>query len=152
MRHFTLAWVALCLLIVPGCQHAANVEVYTSSEEAELRRIDLDQSRFTQAADEQAMSALLHPAYTAHLPNGKLVDRSQTLALIKSGASAKERYQRTHERVIIAGTTGVVVGVDRLEAPPSLAQHGERTRRYTNVYTRQNGRWQLLARHFNLLP
>ena len=94
----------------------------------------------------------IHPSYTAHLPNGRLADRAQTLALVDSGTLARERHQRIQERVLIAGDTGVVIGIDRLEEPPPLAQHGERTRRYTNVYVRENGRWRLLARHFKFLP
>lgn len=152
MRHLDLALVAMFVLAVPGCHGEGAARGLPTSAEDELRSVDLDQSHFVQDADEHAMSALLHPAYTAHLPNGRIVDRAQTLALVESGASATERFQRTHDRVVIAGTTGIVVGVDRLETSPSLARNGERTRRYTNVYAHQNGRWQLLARHFHFLP
>jgi len=44
------------------------------------------------------------------------------------------------------------MGVDRLESPPGLAERGERTRRYTNVYVREGGRWRQLALHFHFLP
>jgi hypothetical protein len=152
MQRYNLALFALGLLLISGCQHGETHGVSVSSAEEELRRVDLDQSRLVLAANGHAVAALLHPAYTAHLPNGRLVDRAQTLALIESGALAKERHQRQQERVIISGDTGVVIGIDRLEAPPPLAQHGERTRRYTNLYVRQGGHWRLLARHFHFLP
>jgi len=136
----------------PACQRGQDFRASTQSAEDELRRVDLDQSRYVQAANGHAVAALIHPSYTAHLPNGRLADRAQTLALVDSGTLARERHQRIQERVLIAGDTGVVIGIDRLEEPPPLAQHGERTRRYTNVYVRENGRWRLLARHFNFLP
>ena len=44
------------------------------------------------------------------------------------------------------------MGMDRLESPPPLATRGERTRRFTNVYVREGGRWRLIARHFHFLP
>ena len=147
-----LALLAISLLAASGCQGTGTARGVPASAEETLRRVDLDHARFVQIADEQALSALVHPAYTAHLPNGRIVDRAQTLALVENGASATERFERMHDRVVIAGTTGIVVGADRLETPPSLARNGERTRRYTNVYVHQNGHWQLLARHFHFQP
>jgi ketosteroid isomerase-like protein len=152
MQRLYMVLVASCLSTSLACQPGNDLRVSTPSAEDELRRVDLDQSRFVQAANGQAVAALLHPSYTAHLPNGRTADRTQTLALIDSGALARERHQRSQERVIIAGDTGVVIGLDRLEAPPPLAQHGERTRRYTNIYIRQHGHWRLLARHFHFMP
>lgn len=143
---------ASCLLILPACQRGQDFRASASSAEDELRRIDLDHSRSAQAADAQAVAALTHPSYTAHLPNGQLADRALLLTIVGNGSLARERHQRVHERVFIAGDTGIVIGIDRLEEPPPLARQGERTRRYTNVYVREDGNWRLLARHFNFLP
>ena len=62
------------LLLLPmtmSCQHGAPIGASVSAEE-ELRRVDLDQSRIAQTGNADAMAALLHTSYTAHLPNGRL--------------------------------------------------------------------------------
>lgn len=139
--------------LVGGCQpHASITKPLGIVVQEDLRRLDDEQARLVQAGDEAGMAALLHPDYVAHAPNGRLYGYEQTLALIRSGALARERFERTQERVTVSGTTGIVTGVDRLEVAPPLAQRGERTRRYTNVYVRENGAWKLIARHFHLLP
>ena len=119
---------------------------------AELRRVDLEQAAVAQSGDAAAMAGLLHPSYVAHLTNGRLSDHAQTLTFVRSGSLAKERFHRTQESVVVAGDTGVVMGLDRLESAPPLATRGERNRRYTNMYVKHEGKWKLLARHFHLLP
>lgn len=125
--------------------------VQEAGEQA-LRQTDMEQARLVQAGDAAALTALFHPSYAAHAPNGRVYTLDQTLALVRNGSLARERFVRTQEAVTISGSTGIVIGVDRLEQPPPLARNGERTRRYTNVYLFQKGRWRLLARHFHLIP
>ncbi|HET9459562.1 MAG TPA: nuclear transport factor 2 family protein [Sphingomicrobium sp.] len=134
-----------------GCSPPGPVQQYSPSLEAELRQVDMGHSRIAQSGDVAAMIELLHPSYLVHLPNGQLFTLEQSLAFARSGALSKETHRRTQERVLIHGATGVVIGVDHLDVPPPLARHGERTRRYTNIYVRQDGRWRLLARHFHLI-
>lgn len=120
--------------------------------ETEVRRLDMEHARVAQSGNVDAMSALLHPEYTAHLANGQISNRTQTLAFVASGLLAKERFERMQELVKVSGDTAFVMGLDRLEAPPPLARRGERSRRYTNIYVMHEGRWKLLGRHFHLLP
>ncbi len=122
------------------------------ADEQALRQADIEQARLVQSGNAPGLMALLHPSYAAHAPNGRVYSLGQTLALVRNGSLARERFVRTQETVTVSSTTGVVIGVDRLEKAPPLARNGERTRRYTNVYVLQEGRWRLLARHFHLLP
>lgn len=122
------------------------------ADEEELRRVDLEQARLAMAGDAEGMVALLDPTYRAHLTNGRILDYDAMLDLVRSGALAKERFERKHEAVIVSGRTGIVMGHDRLEAPPIFAVSGEVNRHYTNIYVHDGARWRLLARHFHLLP
>lgn len=134
---------------------AALAQPDRSSDEIvrnELKRIDLEQAAVAQSGDAVAMSAMLHPNYVAHVANGRLVDRAQTLAFVATGELARERFERVQESVIISGDTAVVMGLDKMAAPPPLATRGERSRRYSNIYARHDGRWKLLARHFHFMP
>ena len=144
--------IVVAALVIASCQPGEPFGANIQYAEEELRRADLDQSRIVQAGDLDAITALLHPSYTVHLPDGRLVSHEQTLSMVKAGRLATEKHHRAQEQVLIQGDTGVVMGVDHLDSPPPLARNGERTRRYTNIYVRQDGRWKLLARHFHFMP
>lgn len=152
MRPAKMTTAALILIVATSCVHGESSLPSTAAAEEELRRVDERQSEIAQSGNAAAMAALLHPAYAVHLPNGQVIDYQRTMALVRTGLLSRERHSRSHERVLVNGSIGVVMGVDRLEAPPPLATRGELTRRYTNVYVRDRGRWRHLARHFHFLP
>jgi len=129
-----------------------NAAGSAAAGEDALRQADLGQARLVQAGDADGMAALLHPDYRAHLTNGRILDHAEMLTLVRDGSLAKERFERIVKTVTVSGGTGVVMGLDRLEAPPIFAEGGERTRHYTNIYVHDGARWRLLARHFHLLP
>ena len=143
--------LSLAMSMAAACQAVGSGDP-ASGPDADLAGADREQARIVQSADLEALAELLHPDYAAHLANGQLFDRAGTLRFAAGGRLAAERFERVQERVIRRGEVGIVMGVDRLAAPPPLAQSGERTRRYTNIYVRDGGRWKLIARHFHLLP
>lgn len=122
----------------------------TGAEERAVLAADLEQARLVQAGDLEGMAALLHPDYRAHLTTGRILAYDEMLALVRSGSLARERFDRTQEAVVVCGSTTVVMGLDRLEAPPIFAEGEERSRHYTNIYVYDGARWRLLARHFHL--
>ena len=149
----SMSWRLASLLLLASCAASGAGDRGSDGRRAAgLAAADREQARIAQSDDMQAMSELLHRDYAAHLPNGRLFSRSETLAFAASGRLAAERFERTQERVIVDDAVGVVMGLDRLESPPPLAARGERTRRFTNVYVREGGRWRLIARHFHFLP
>ena len=131
--------------------NAAASDVRPDDRQA-LRDVDIEQARLVQSGDATRLEALFHPSYVVHTPDGRSHRLDRILAMVRNGALTRERFTRTPEIVTVSGTTGVVIGVDRLEEAPPLARNGERTRRYTNVYVLHEGRWRLLARHFHFLP
>ena len=152
MRRFQSVIAMLLGVAMSGCQHIAPASQTLGSARDELGQIDLRQSEIVQSGDMMALTALLHPAYAAHLPNGQILDRELILAMARTGAFAREKHRRVQEKMVVEGNTGIVMGVDHLASPPPLATRGERTRRYTNIYVRADGSWKLVVRHFNFLP
>ena len=145
--------IALAIALASaGPQSQQPIGESVASARDSLAAVDLRQSQIVQSGDMAALEALLHPAYTVHVPNGRIIDRQQTVGFARSGAFAKEKHRRVQERVMVSGTTGIVMGVDQLDSPPPLATRGERIRRYTNVYVLEGGRWLHLARHFHFIP
>jgi ketosteroid isomerase-like protein len=140
------------LITGPGAGQSQPSAPAQPLAEQVLRQTDEEQARLMQAGDADALAALLHHAYVTHAPDGRVYSRDRLLTLVRNGTLARERFRRTQEQVLVSGTTGIVIGLDRLEAPPKLARNGERSRRYTNVYVMQEGRWRLIVFHFHFLP
>ncbi len=120
--------------------------------EQDLLAVDLEQARLVRSGEIDGMIALLHPDYRAYLTNGRILSYGEMLDLVRSGSLAREHFEREQQAAIVSGTTGVVMGIDRLEVAPIFADGKERTRHYTNIYAHDGARWRLLARHFHLRP
>ena len=120
--------------------------------EQDLLAADVEQARLVRSGKIEELIALLHPDYRAYLTNGRILSYGEMLDLVRSGSLAREHFEREQKAAIVSGTTGVVMGIDRLEAPPIFADGNERTRHYTNIYAHDGSQWRLLARHFHLRP
>lgn len=149
-----LAFVASSIALASAAPGNAEPR---SKLEAELRAIDAQQRAAITAGDVRAMEALSHPDLMVNAPSNRVLTRAQVLAMMKSGAIAAERFERTPERVTITGDVAVVMGSERL-VPTATSESGRLfgtkplNRRYTNIYLRENGRWRFLARHANVVP
>jgi hypothetical protein len=135
---------------------APSLAQSTSTLEAELRALDAAQRAAIVAGDARAMEALSHRNLRVNAPSNRVMTREEVLAMIKSGAIAAERFERTPESVTITGDVGVVMGSERI-VPTATSESGRLfgvkplDRRYTNVYLREGGKWRFLARHANVV-
>ena len=122
--------------------------------EATLRAADELQRRAVFAGDVEAVRAMMHPRYRVNAPNNRVMTREEILGMYERGIITAEPVQRVVEVAVVSGMTGLVMGQDTLVPPPGseLAKaFGERPllRRFTNVYTFENGKWWFLGRHFS---
>ena len=68
-----------------------------------------------------------------------------------------EGFERTVESVTIRGDVGVVMGSE-IFTPTAKSELGRTygtrplSRRYTNIYVLEHGKWKWLARHANVVP
>ena len=148
-----LAAIAVAL----ACAAVPSFAQSNDKLEAELRAIDAGQRAAILGGDARAMEALMHRNYRVNAPSNRVLTRDQVLAMIKSGAIAAKSFERTPESVTITGNVGVVMGSERF-TPTATSESGRRfgvkplTRRYTNIYLREAGKWRFLARHANVVP
>ena len=151
--------VAAAFLALAGCTPGSDVgrSSATAVDEASLRAADELQRRAVEAGDVEVVRAMMHPRYRVNAPTGRVMTREEILAMFDQGLIGAEPVQRTVEAAVVSGTTGLVMGRETL-APPAGSQlakaFGERPlmRRFTNVYSFENGRWRFLARHFTQAP
>src|SRR5579872_4614168 len=78
--------------------------------------------------------------------SGVLLSKAQMLADLRSGKQKNETIKHEDIRLHIYGTTVVVTGLST-----STYRYKEKTfvgsRRFTNVWIKQNGRWMLVVHH-----
>ena len=140
------------LLVVPAPLAAQLVP-----DEASLRAADQEQRRLVFESDADELAKMLHPNMLINGPTGRVVTRDTFLESVRSGAIAKERFERHPEAVRITGPVGVLVGHEIVVAAPGsrdFASYGAAPfrRRYANVFLFEEGRWLFLARQASVVP
>lgn len=136
---------------------AALITPVHAQDEATLRAADQEQRRLVFEGDPAALDKILHPNMVINGPNGRIVTREMFLESVRTGAIAKERFERNPEAVKITGSVGVLAGHEIVVAAPGsrdFAIHGKTPfqRRYTNIFLFDGGRWLFLARQASVVP
>ena len=123
----------------------------SAQDEASLRAADAEQRRLVFESDVAGLSKLVHPEMLINGPSGRIVNRDQFFEFVRTGAIAKERFERVPERFAIVSNVGTVMGYEIVVAAvgsPDYAVFADKpfTRRYTNVFIFLDGRWRFLIR------
>jgi hypothetical protein len=82
---------------------------------------------------------LLAEDYQGMTPSGAVQDKSQFLADVKAGGYRADSFYQDERYVRVFGETVVTTGRLSLKAEDGIKQT-----RYTRVYVRRQGRWQLI--------
>lgn len=145
------------ILILSGLLLALPALAQAVPTEASLRLIDQEQRRLVFENDAEGLARILHPNLLINGPMGRVVTRDGILESVRSGAIAKEKFERVPESVKITGSVGVLVGGETVVAAPGsrdFAVYGRTPfqRRYTNIFLFEGGRWLMLARQAGVVP
>lgn len=145
----TFAWIVAAAIV-------ATAQAAPRADEGAIRKLDEEQRRMVTAADATGLQRLAHANLRINAPGNRVLTREQFLENVRTGEIAAENFDRTAEDVTITGDLAVVMG--RETFTPGLRSELARTygavplsRRYTNVYLRERGRWFWLARHANIV-
>ena len=129
---------------------------FAAPSDAAIRQLDDDQRRMVASRDVSGLDRLAHANLRINAPGNRVLTREQFLANMRNGEIAAERFERTPEDIAITGTVAVVMGRETF-TPAATSELGRLygavplSRRYTNIYVLQDGRWQWLARHANVV-
>ena len=128
-----------------------------SGDEMSLRAIDERVRKAVHSGNAAEIEVLTHPAYRVNAPSNRVLTKEEVLGMIRSGAIAADRFERTIESISVAGDVGIVMGREIVEVPRGsesgqLFGTGTLNRRFTNVYLREGSGWLFLARHANVVP
>ena len=142
-------WVGVAL--VAGCAAAGRGAGVGRDVAAELQATDRLRGDALRAGDTAALARLYADDFIMVTSAGQLRTKADQLRDIGTGDVG---HQGPPEHVLHLTVVGEVAVVHGESAPGTLVTRGQadpRARRYTRVYVRRAGRWQLLATHISVV-
>ena len=145
MRMILLA-VALTV-VAPGLASAQSAKQHAAIEQ-EIRRLDLAHADAVLRGDLAAMDKLWTKDFKVNNPFNE-IDKADR---IRTGAVTYSSFVREPESVLIHGDTVIVMGRETVVPKGESPGAGQTiNRRYTNIWMKREGRWQLVARHASVI-
>jgi hypothetical protein len=148
----TAALLCGALVLVAGC-----AAVPRNGGQTSVMAVDEQQRAMVAHADVAGLARLAHANLRINAPAGRVLNRDQFLANMRSGEIAAEGFERTVEDASISGNVAIVMGHETF-TPVASSELGRKfgakplQRRYTNIYVWQQGRWLWLARQASIMP
>lgn len=128
--------LGLCLLADP----AAELEAASKAYDAAVSKADI-----------RALDGLLLPAVVFTTATGRVMDKKAVLAMLASPDTRYESVESDEVKRAITGDLAIETGRVRVRGIRNGKPVNE-TQRYTDVWVRRDGRWQLAAEHTSLAP
>jgi ketosteroid isomerase-like protein len=151
--------VALTLLLASSfgaAQESRNSATSSKSHTSSVADKDL-QKRSQEYADAlakkdvAALDKIWADDYTFINPQGELVTKAQRLANLKSGSTEFQSVTPRQEQLHLHGNVAVDIGRVELRGTKYSGQESSGEYRYTNVWVRTGGSWQILSNQITLM-
>jgi uncharacterized protein (TIGR02246 family) len=151
MRAFVAALVLLTSVAVPvEAQMAASD---SAAAEAEVRKLSDDEVTAFLKNDRAAMARLWSDDFVVTNPLNRFVTKQQVLAMVDSGMLRLPTFKRTTEYAHVYGDVVILAGSEDVVWGGKMPNAGKPDHlRFTAIWMKQNGRWQQIARHANIVP
>lgn len=145
-----LAAMASTLTVCAFCQSPQVL----SSPEQEVRRLSADEVNAFLHNDPAALERIWSDDFVVTNPLNRIATKKQVLNMVHSGFLVITSYDREIEYLHVYGNTTVIVAGPETVVWGGKMPNARRTEhlRYTAVWMLQNGRWQEVARHANIIP
>jgi ketosteroid isomerase-like protein len=144
-------WSVL-LLLATGCTAATGRTSAAGALEADLRAAERTRGEALRAADTVALAALYADDFVMITSAGQLRSKADQLRDVAAGTV---QHQGRPDRLLKVNLYGEIAVVLAESAGGTLVVRGRpdpHARRYTRIYTRRAGRWQLLLTQVSVLP
>lgn len=136
---------AFCLVAIV-VTHSHSRESREARDLKELARLESVWNEAHLRSDADALDQLWAEDLIVTVPDMPLMDKTEALAIVRSGRVKFRRYQTSDLRTRVYGDTAVVTGQLARERE-SASKEFEDDWRFTKVYVRRKGRWQVVAWH-----
>jgi ketosteroid isomerase-like protein len=138
--------IVLSIVVIAGpgvARAAAQPPDATEVERVENARLD---AMFK--GDIDAVAAVIADEFILTSANGQVSDRTQYLARLRAAQGPRPQLLHDEVKVQVFGDAAIITGRSR-----SVVNGEERPGRvrYTHVYVRRNGAWQMVAMHVSTI-
>jgi ketosteroid isomerase-like protein len=141
------------LLLTISCLAQSN-----TSDEKQIRQTEREWLNSYLTRDAAAMDRIEASEFRIVYPDGTILTKAQELENLKKAATpqADLKLETSDEKVRIYGTAAVVTGnfiqKGRYRAGPKNGQDFRIVERYTDVYVKRDGHWQVIASQLTSAP
>lgn len=119
----------------------------------EVRQLNAQEVQALLRGDADALAGLWSDDFVVNNPLNRFVDKKQVLDLVNTGFLAFTSYNRRIEYIRDYGNTVIVAGHETLVFSGKMPNAGKPQQlRFTAVWMKQQGRWQEVARHADIVP
>jgi ketosteroid isomerase-like protein len=124
-----------------------------AADEKEVQRLNADEVVAFLHKDDDAMARLWSNEFVVTNPLNKFVSKEDVLRMVRSGYLVITFYDRRIEYLRLYGDTAIVVGSETVTWGGKMPSAGKTEElRFTGIWMKQQGRWQEIARHANIVP
>ncbi len=134
-------WIIVAALIPEPSEGAQE-----STGSMELSRLEDVWNEAHLRGDANVLDSLWANDLVVTVPNMKVLTKSEAIGILRSGRMKFKHYQTSDIRIRVYGEAAVVTG--QLQRTRSInGQDVDDNWRFTKVYIRRAGRWQVVAWH-----
>src|SRR5689334_18906443 len=145
------AWFVCTTPILASAQ--SSTTSHDQKAEAEVRGLNVEEVNAFIHKDPVAMARVWSDDMVVTNPLNKFVTKQQVLGMVKSGFLVITAYDRRIEYVRVYGDTAIVAGSETVTWGGQMPNAGKAENlRFTAIWMKQQGRWQEVARHANIVP
>lgn len=136
------------------CANGQEASPQRSNAEQEVRQLERAWLDAYEKYDADAMERIVADDFVITFPNGKMQTKPQLLTMIRRPRPAAAPTKRFFTEDVQARVYGemVILRGRVIEESEKDGQPLREESRYTDVYVRTNGRWQVVASHLSALP
>ncbi len=145
MKRILVIAVLLIAAAAPASAQTMDKKADQNSKaEQEVLKVNKEYDEAIVRQDAAFYDRILADDYVYTNSDGKLVDKAQEMARVKSGDTKFESGQSDDVKVRVYGNMAVVTGRFTAKGQSKGKEFNE-TERYTTVYLKRQGRWQIVA-------
>lgn len=146
-----LAMMAISVLALVGVQ--TSMPSKDAAAEQQVRQASDQEVQAFIHNDPDAMAKLWSDDMVVTNPLNKFVKKQDVLGMMRSGFLVITKYDRQIEYARVYGDTVILAGSETALWGGGMPNAGKAEQlRFTAVWMKQNGRWQEVARHANIVP
>jgi ketosteroid isomerase-like protein len=124
-----------------------------STDEEEIQRVNAREVQALLQSDAKTLGTLWSDDFVVTNPLNQFITKPRVINLVSSGTLAFSSFDRKTEYVRFYGDIAILAGSETVVWAGKMPLAGETSHvRFTAVWQKQNGTWQEVARHANIIP